>query len=404
MSNSFDEKAKQGDYYAAQLKTFFEGYGKDNWFQDNYYPGNAIISQHPGFNSKPDYKSVEKESAWQRLYDVDWIVSDGNGQRQTHEVKWSGATHDKQKQTIYNPTQNIFIETVSSKQRYDGKTFNTDWVENPKTGKKEKILRGVGWYRKREKVLRQEADGTEHIITDENDMADWFHFYCTIYPEKQLTATRDEIKAFKADPNIPDGALLLTKFPIDYCISIKGRHLQQMVDEFKNTKGREVPIWDRNNGNEGPSKGYLIPVGEVVPASVYGQSGGKTLSAKKTARFYDPVSVKVNFIWNDNWVWHGSGIPYPYYTLRRFRDALGAVQAQGATIQDGNGNVNMNLGEGTVTVYKQKNRKTGEVTFADGSQTAKAAEALQSGFRHDIEIPQFQLDWLLGFTNKFEVK
>ena len=402
MSN-FERDAAIGDFFAAQLKRHFEKHGKDNWFQDNIYPGNAIKSQYTGSdNISTTYSSVEGEPAWQRLYDVDWIVSDGNGQRQTHEVKWSGATHDKQKQTSYNPTQNIFIETVSSKQRYDGKTFayydsekeswNTDWVENPKTGKKEKILRGVGWYRKREKVLRQEADGTEHIITDENDMADWFHFYCTIYPEKQLTATRGEIEAFKNAPNIPSGAALLTKFPIDYCISIQGQYLKCIVKKFLQAGGREI--------NVRGSSGYLIPVGEIVNSSVYKKPG---IPGIQQARFYNPAFVKVNFVSDDCWIRRGSG-RLDLYSPQRFREELGVVEGkvkQRISLETDNGI--WHLGDGIVTAY-QRIDKTGEATFADGSQTAKAAETLQSGFRHDIEIPQFQLDWLLGFTNKFEVK
>lgn len=394
MSN-FERDAAIGDFYAVQLKRYFEKHGKDNWFQDNIYPGNAIKSQYPGIdNISTTYSSVEGEPAWQRLYDVDWIVSDGNGQRQTHEVKWSGATHDSAR-----PTQNILIETVSSDKDYDGKTFayydskkkswNTDWVENPKTGKKEKILRGVGWYRKREKVLRQEADGTEHIITDENDMADWFHFYCTIDPKKQLTATRGEIEAFKNAPNIPDGALLLTKFPIDYCISIQGQYLKCIVEKFLKAGGRERDVRG--------SKGYLIPVGEIVNSSVYNEQG------IQPARFYNPAFVKVNFVSDDCWIRHGSG-QLDLYSPQRFREELGVAEGevkQRISLETDNGI--WHLGDGFVTAY-QRIDETGEATFADGSRTAKAAKVFQSEFRHDIEIPQFQLDWLLGFTNKFEVK
>lgn len=250
------------------------------WFR----PGGKNIK----CEDKPTLIDVTKAKEWQDADDVDFLMEGGDCswcsdekcksyQLQRHEVKTNLRTHEG-----YNPTQNIIIETES-----DSKLYRTGekWppVLDPLTGKEVEIRKGVGFWNKTERK------------------ADWYHFFNRINDGTKTPISK--IEAFENDNEIPAGAGIITKWPIDYILSVRGRYLQTIISS---NEYEEMPI------RRGKGKGYMIPVTDLLAGKKLNIDGSvKRGTDLETGKYAHDTKVMVNFILDEDQVYiKGCGSKY----------------------------------------------------------------------------------------------
>ena len=214
----------------------------------------------------PKVIDVRDDKWYQQTDDVDFILEcdcpfTGEHCTSTHEVKTNIGTY-----ASANPTQNIVIETVESVRNYA--TGQIREVTNEKNGETRQVRIGIGWYNKR-------IDGTK---------ATWYHFFQPfINPQSKevhatiIRATDEENRAWLEDERVADGSGLITKFPLDYMLSITGNWLKHIIDEGHY---KEVPF--------ATNRGYLIPIIDIVTGFEVCEDGSIQL---KESRFCNPKEV-----------------------------------------------------------------------------------------------------------------
>lgn len=156
---------------------------------------------------------------------------------QRHEVKSNIAAYDESVTGGSSHTGNVYLELI---QTYNGKS-------------------GKGWYTKYvEAYEAAEAAGDEEA--KRKAFPEWIHFYepydhyereglARKFSEPLFTEIADDavIAAWEADPDIDEGDVLITKWPLEQCVSVRGSQLYKFVKRGlkNNIKGiYELPSGD----------------------------------------------------------------------------------------------------------------------------------------------------------------
>ena len=292
--NDFNTSKEIGDEGAKKVLPFLQRSGVC-WRQLSIYGGTVLkrLAYEQICPRLPEIVSVEEDEMYQNLYDIDWQVkldckgcsllkdADPNV-TQSHEVKRCLGTHGKdEKKESY---QNFVVETVSNNRLYDKNAWKKAcW--NPITHQWERIRDGVGWWKKRDEVQPSDKDGNPIGKPFKDKKADWYHFLLE-FGSSRIEATDEEKQAFYDACKKDKDALLLVRWPVDYCLSITGKHLERIISEGGY---KEIDIQK--------GKSYLIPVMDILKAYCYGKPDEEKPEWKqsKKAIFYDRQNVKVNF-------------------------------------------------------------------------------------------------------------
>jgi len=251
-----------------------------------------------------------------------------------HEIKTNYATHkeDLEAKTPWG-TQNIYIELIGNMDSYNtGKT--RDYTRGTE---KIKIRVGVGWWLKNGDVKD-----------------DWYHFFqpmndSFVYPEY---ADKELVRRWLNDGNVPDGAVLMLKWPFSYCLSITGEYLKEIIrlgnmGKKKRYEPRLTSV--KNNGRWVRQKVHLIPVGDILPCVALNPNPKSEIGKQRLkedgimalaqggdfewlGRFYDKSNV-VAFIGGDSVVVKGDekqigNFNRLYVPQALYDEALGATTAE----------------------------------------------------------------------------
>lgn len=195
---------------------------------------------------------------------------------QRHEVKTNIAAYDVGVTGGSAYTGNVYLELKQYSE--DGKKYL-----------------GKGWYRKY-------ADAYEQ--GNKNAFPDWIHFYEPYdhYEREGINrgngskspfielADDDIIAEWENNPFVDDGEILITKFPAELCISIRGKELYNFVEEHKNDS--RYNIYQFKNA-------ILLPVFDIVSfkvADIYSQ--GNEMNEVFTMQTNGYKNVRAISIWD----------------------------------------------------------------------------------------------------------
>lgn len=365
MKNDFEKQVEVGAIGERKFKWLVEN-SNICWFQP--------LKNKNVCYCKPTIIDISQDSRWQKADDVDflldpncdwcdYIVHERFCRREMHEVKTNLRTHEGAE-----PTQNIMIETES-----DSKLYRTGekWppVLDPLTGKKVEIRKGVGFWTK-----------TEH-------KAHWYHFFNRINDGTKTPVSK--IEAFENDSAIPIGAGIITKWPIDYMLSVRGAYLETVI-----SKGN-YPVKPMRKG-----KGYMIPVTDLLAGT---KLDGKTGSIEfetdsKTGKHTHDTKVMVNFILDEDQVYiKGGGSKYTelYCPVELF-EAMGSYDTGSlneARIRD---TALRNLDYMKHEIYKEQGLYLDLDLNNAQLVTLGAVPSFYSKYRKQkIEYPDFQIEFVL---------
>lgn len=273
-------------------------------------------------NAKIEFDTVTTNTeAWHALYDIDAVVTldctgcpllstldDGMHAKVTqyHEFKANKQTHEGYK------TQNLAIEVIENDTKYDEnnpiygtlsekeKKFKPGvWQKNPIHIRgqvfEEQVIGGAGWWIKRDKVKRKDKDGNETIIEDDPlKHATWYHFIQMFDHRDVMEVSEETKKAFLEDDSISPDSALLRYYPVPYVVSVEGCYLENLIKEngyYRDDYMGKKQMWD---GTEVKRRGYLVPVGDVIPANVFDLTSYSFV--RKSGRLYNSEHVKVNLL------------------------------------------------------------------------------------------------------------
>lgn len=165
---------------------------------------------------------------------------------QCHEVKHNSATHSGSLDSSRERTQNLYIEKISKGEKalYAKKLYHP-LCDDPRTGMRVQIRKGVGWWCKRDYENMLDENGNP---CGDGKKADWYHFYQSYARQEKdeyvtaKEASRAEIEKWLDDENIPDGSVLVVRWPMEYCLSISGWYLENVLVKHRNAKEDEEKI------------------------------------------------------------------------------------------------------------------------------------------------------------------
>lgn len=204
--------------------------------------------------------------------------------QQLHEIKTNVAANDAAITGKSERTQNLYIELIQNLDKY---CTGDMWSEDDPLSEGGFIVyrAGIGWWRKREYAVEK---GRTTV-----DKAEWYHFYQPVdmwervglkrekvkkyleidryghyqlekkrvsIPKRYKKATKAQVNKWLADDKIADDAILITQMPVEYCISIRGERLKELVAEIEANK-----TTDNTYTKNGYDMGYKIPIKDVVP-------------------------------------------------------------------------------------------------------------------------------------------
>lgn len=251
--------------------------------------------------------------------------------KEWHEIKTNYAAHKENYSgkgvlDIWG-TQNIYIELIGNKELYD-----TGEIREYRRGTEVKKIRaGIGWWLKNGDVKD-----------------DWYHFFQPMEDGFLTPVFADEklVRKWLNDDNVPDGAVLILKWPFSYCLSITGEYIKKIIRMGK--YGKPI-ISVENNGKWVKQQAHLIPVGDILPCvafnpnpqsekgkqrlkedGILGLSQGADID--KLGRFYDKFNV-VAFIGGDSIVVKGDekqegNFDWLYVPQALYDEAFGAATAE----------------------------------------------------------------------------
>lgn len=418
MSNGSDFNTSKaiGDEGARKVLPYLQQSGVC-WRQLSTYGGTAFprLVNEQICPYTPAIVSVEEDKMYQTLYDIDWQVkfdckdcpllkdADPNV-TQSHEVKRCLGTHGKDEEN--ESYQNFVVETVSSNWLYNKNTWKKPYW-NPITNQWERIRNGVGWWKKRDEVQPSDKDGNPIGKPFKDNKADWYHFLLE-FGSSRIEATDEEKQAFYDACKKDKDALLLVRWPLDYCLSITGTHLERIISEggYKEQLG----------------KMYLIPVKDILYSYCYEKPDeekkdkqGNPIESKqsKKAIFYDRQNVKVNFadteaFLNSKGEKASMSAGRKIYVPRRFYREMGFDDSAKAVVKVKE-NVYIDIGAQAFIFAKRKKNNsllnectdwpvTGWEPISDPSDAASKGFQAERYRQNLLEFPVFQM-FLLGIAN-----
>lgn len=276
-------------------------------------------------NAKIEFDTVTTNTeAWHALYDIDAVVTldctgcpllstldDGMHAKVTqyHEFKANKQTHEGYR------TQNLAIEVIENDTIYDAnnpvygtlsekeKKFKPGvWQKNPIHIRgqvfEEQVIGGAGWWIKRDKVKRKDKDGNETIIEDDPlKHATWYHFI-QMFGGSVMNVSEELEKAFLEDDNISPDSALLRYYPFPYVVSVEGCYLENLIKKNRYNEHSYMGKKQTWDGKEIKRYGYLIPVGDIVPANafVYKLKTKEYSFVRKSGKNYSNEHVKVTIL------------------------------------------------------------------------------------------------------------
>ena len=288
-----------------------------------------------------------------------------------HEIKTNYAAHKEDYSAdngaVYG-TQNIYIELIGNKQLYD----EGEYWEYRRGTEKRKIRKGIGWWLKN---------------GDTKD--DWYHFFQPMDDGFCTPEFADEklVRRWLNDTSVPDGAVLILKWPFSYCLSITGEYLKKII--ALGNYGKPL-LWVNNNGKMVRQQAHLIPIGDVLPCVAFNpnpqsEKGKQMLKedgiigltqggdVSKLGRFYDAFNV-VAFIGGDSIVVKGDekqegNLDWLYVPQALYDTAMGADKFDVAKL-NGKENasgaklvVNVGMAEPDWHFYKEKYQYGGSIVM-----------------------------------------